>query len=165
MARLRSRILWLKEGDANTKFFHMHARHRKRKNLVVRLRDDECILINHAEKAALVDQFFSNLIGRSEDRNRSIDLGALGLPTHNLADLDSPFTEQEVWGTIRTQESTCKAPGTDGFTGRFYKVCWNLEHYQGRCAKCNVCNLEQKFCKPSQTQYSIHHNGAKERGG
>jgi hypothetical protein len=117
MARLRSRILWLKEGDANTKFFHMHARHRKRKNLVVRLRDDECILINHAEKAALVDQFFSNLIGRSEDRKRSIDLGALGLPTHNLADLDSPFTEQEVWGTIRTQESTCKAPGTDGQMG------------------------------------------------
>lgn len=117
MARLRSRILWLKEGDANTKFFHMHARHRKRKNLVVRLRDDECILINHAEKAALVDQFFSNLIGRSEDRKRSIDLGALGLPTHNLADLDSPFTEQEVWGTIRIQESTCKAPGTDGQMG------------------------------------------------
>jgi hypothetical protein len=43
-----------------------------------------------------VDQFFSNLIGQSQDRMRSIDLGALGLTTHSLTDLESPFTEQEV---------------------------------------------------------------------
>jgi hypothetical protein len=49
MARLRSRITWLKEGDANSKLFHMHARHRKRKNPVTKLVDGDLIHINHTD--------------------------------------------------------------------------------------------------------------------
>lgn len=41
IARQRSRLLWLKEGDANTKFFHLHARARRRKNFISRLRDGD----------------------------------------------------------------------------------------------------------------------------
>jgi hypothetical protein len=33
--RLRSRIGWLREGDANTMLFHLHALHRKTENLLV----------------------------------------------------------------------------------------------------------------------------------
>lgn len=44
---------------------------------------------------------------------------------HNLSELDLPFSEQETWDTIRNLPSN-KAPGPDGFTGRFYKVCWNI---------------------------------------
>lgn len=67
---------------------------------MVKLRDGERILTNHSEKAAAVDQFYTNLIGQSEARERSNDLEALGLPKRNLADLDSPFAEQEVWKPI-----------------------------------------------------------------
>jgi len=37
IARLRSRISWLHDGDANTKIFHLQARHQKRKKLLERL--------------------------------------------------------------------------------------------------------------------------------
>jgi len=50
-------------------------------------------------------------------------MSALGLPSHDLSSLDLPFTEEEVWATIKTLPSD-KAPGPDGFTGRFYKECW-----------------------------------------
>ena len=125
MARLRSRISRIKEGDANTKFFHMHARYRKRKNLVTLLKDGDNIITSHAAKADLVDQFYSNLIGQSVSRENTIDLAALGLPAQNLSILDAPFTEQEVLATVLNLPAD-KAPGPDGFTGRFYKVCWNI---------------------------------------
>jgi hypothetical protein len=32
IARMRSRVKYLKEGDANTGFFHQHARYQKKKN-------------------------------------------------------------------------------------------------------------------------------------
>jgi hypothetical protein len=38
--------------------------------------------------------------------------------------LDAPFTE-DVWVTIKDMPLD-KAPGPDGFTGRFNKSCWNI---------------------------------------
>ena len=125
MARLRSRISWLKEGDANTKLFHLHARHRKRKNFVARLVDGDYTLTSHVEKAACVDRFYTNLIGKCVDRDRVIDLEALGLPSFELSELDAPFSEQEVEDIIKRIPAD-EAPGPDGSTGRFYKVCWPI---------------------------------------
>jgi endonuclease/exonuclease/phosphatase family metal-dependent hydrolase len=96
IARLRARISWLKDGDANTKLFHLHARHRKRKNFVACLVEGEQILTSHEEKAACVDQFYTMLLGNSTDRERAIELEALGMPNFDLTDLDAPISEQEV---------------------------------------------------------------------
>jgi hypothetical protein len=50
IARSRSRITWLSEGDANTALFHSHARHRKRKNFICKLTTDEgMVLTKHHE--------------------------------------------------------------------------------------------------------------------
>jgi hypothetical protein len=100
MARLRSRISWLKDGDANSKIFHLHARHHKRKNIVTSLREGDVTLTGHDEKAATVDHFFFNLIGTNVDRDRIIDIDALDIPSHELSELDAPFSEKEVWDTI-----------------------------------------------------------------
>ena len=68
MARLRSRIGWLKEGDANTRLFHMLARHRKKKNFIAKLKEGDNILTTHEEKAAAIFDFYSNLVGKESDR-------------------------------------------------------------------------------------------------
>jgi hypothetical protein len=44
---------------------------------------------------------------------------------HNLSDLDLPFTEEEVWSTIKQMPSD-KAPDLDSYTGHFYKTCWPI---------------------------------------
>jgi hypothetical protein len=125
MARMRSRILWLKDGDANTKFFHLHAKHRKRKNFIATLVDGDDILTSHRDKAAIVDGFFSNLIGSCWEREQTVDLEALGLSQHDLAALEAPCSEREIWETIKLLPSD-KAPRPDEFTGCFYKSCWTV---------------------------------------
>jgi exonuclease III len=125
VARVRSRINWLQDGDANTRLFHMHARHRKRKNFIASLREGDQLLTSHEEKAAAIYDFYSNLIGADSDRDRTINLECLDIPNHNLEALESPFSEEEVWQTIKDLPSD-KAPGPDGFTGRFYKACWPI---------------------------------------
>ena len=125
IARLRSRIGWLREGDTNSSLFHLHARHRKRKNFIGQLVSGDQICTNHKDKAEIIDTFYENLLGNSTDRIQTVNLAELGINSHDLADLDLPFNEEEVWKTIKELPSD-KAPGPDGFTGRFYKSCWPI---------------------------------------
>jgi exonuclease III len=124
IARLRSRISWIKDGDANTALFHAQARFRKGKKFISKIIDDDGrTLTSHDDKAAQFFSFYSGLLESCEVRDTNIDLDAQGMPSFDLAALDAPFSEEEVWDTIKNLPSD-KAPGPDGFTGRFYKACW-----------------------------------------
>jgi hypothetical protein len=121
IACLRSRIGWLQDGDANTRLFHLHSWHRKRKNFIAKIVIVGHTLTNHDDKANAMFEYYENLLGISLDRTHSINLQELGINSHNLADLDMPFSV-EVWATVKRILSD-KAPEPDGFTGRFYKTC------------------------------------------
>ena len=125
IARLRSRILYLCEGDANTSFFHQQARFRKKTNFIAKLQVGEQIIIDQEGKQEAVLQFYENLLGTAEVRDHTIDLEALGLQRHDLSVLEEPFSEEEVWTTVKNMPLD-QAPGPDGFTGRFYKTYWNI---------------------------------------
>ena len=43
--RLKSRVLWIKEGDANTRFFHSYASARRNTNTIWSLLDEEGNLV------------------------------------------------------------------------------------------------------------------------
>jgi hypothetical protein len=123
---LRSRIGWIKEGDANTALFHASARYRKGKNLIATVISREGqTLTSHDDKVAEFANFYNGLLGTHENREVTIDLEALGVPSPELANLDAPFSEEEVWETIKHLPSD-KASRPDGFTGRFYKTCWPI---------------------------------------
>ena len=125
IARCRSRINWLSDGDANTALFHLHARHRKNKNFIAQLIQGDQVITDHDGKAAAMYNFYNVLIRTSVDRNRTINLDELNITAHELGQLDAPFSEDEVWSTIRQLPSN-KAPGPDGFTGQFYQTCWSI---------------------------------------
>jgi hypothetical protein len=121
----RSRIQWLKEGDANSRFFHPHARHRRKKNFIGKLVFYGEICTDHTGKERIIHHFYNGLLGSTGSREFTIDLQALEMPSHDLSCLEAPFSEKEIWETIKQMPSN-KAPGPDGFTGNFYKSCWTV---------------------------------------
>ncbi|XP_066358080.1 uncharacterized protein [Miscanthus floridulus] len=120
IARLRSRFLYLREGDANTAFFHQQARYRKKKNFISKLQVGNQVVVTQDEKQKAVDDFYESILGTAEERDYTLDLDILNIQHHNLSELDASFSEEEVWATIKDMPLD-KAPGPDGFTGRFYK--------------------------------------------
>jgi hypothetical protein len=45
IARLRSRVLYLREGDANTSFFHLQVRFNKKKNFIAKLQTNNSLAV------------------------------------------------------------------------------------------------------------------------
>jgi hypothetical protein len=80
MARLRSQVRFLKEGDANTSFFHKQAAHRKRKNFIPKLLEGDMVATSQEDKEEIMFNFYNDLIGKSADRSISLDLPAFHRP-------------------------------------------------------------------------------------
>lgn len=74
MARLRSRISFLKDGDANTALFHNQARFRKKKNFIPNLLQNGVVVTNQEDKQAVFLDYFEGLIGTPLVRASTLDL-------------------------------------------------------------------------------------------
>jgi hypothetical protein len=60
--RLKSRAIWLKQGDENTKFFHNFVRHRHHLNTITHLQNDRGDSINgHSNLEELGVEHFQNI--------------------------------------------------------------------------------------------------------
>lgn len=82
IARQRSRLLWLKEGDTNTHFFHASARHRRRKNFITSLESVGGVVSDHEGMSAEADAFFGGLLGSCANRELALDFDFLGVEQH-----------------------------------------------------------------------------------
>jgi hypothetical protein len=94
IARLRSRILYLKEEDANTSFFTIKpVSERKRILLLSCIQKSQISMaISQEEKQAAVLKFYEKTLGTAESRPLTLNLSEIGMQEHDLASLDNPFT-------------------------------------------------------------------------
>jgi hypothetical protein len=73
---------------------------------------DGVFIADQADKTKVMDSFYEQLLGTCPERGFGLDLDFLGVQTHDLSRLEAPFTEEEVWTVVRSQELD-KAPGPD----------------------------------------------------
>jgi hypothetical protein len=124
-ARQHTRLTWIKDGDSNTRLFHIYANARRKKKFICALNTEDGIATNQQEKIKVAVDYFSKAVGSSMIRSRRINWNALGYTPFNLEDLDLPFTMQELLETVKALPAE-KAPGPDGFIGIFYKKSWEI---------------------------------------
>lgn len=125
MARQRARSRHIREGDACTKYFHLQACHRRRKNYMFTINHGGQTFTEEEAKAGIVYDYYNDLVGRPFSRRLRINLDALGLPRVDLSDQAEPFTVEEIARIIHATPSD-RAPRPDGFSGAFYKVAWEV---------------------------------------
>lgn len=79
----RARIRYLEDGDANTKFFHLQACHRSRKNYIPSLKHEGTWFSAEEAKADLIFSYYNGILGTPFQRQHSIHLDDL-LPQLDL---------------------------------------------------------------------------------
>lgn len=132
IAKQRARTRFLGEGDANTKYFHLQACHRNRKNCIPALLHEGTWFSDDEAKSDLIFQYYNDILGMPFQREHTLQLDDL-LPRLDVANIDACFTEEEVWMAIKDLPPN-RAPGPDGFTGLFYKVAWDTIKADVICA-------------------------------
>lgn len=134
----KSRLKWLKDGDANSKYFHNAMNWQRKRNEIQGLLVNQILIEGVEEVKQEIFNHFSSQFAENEWNRPVLD----GIDFKQLSHSDSsaltaPFTEEEiklaVWGC-----GNGKSPGPDGFNFKFIKAFWNL-------MKREVCDFIHEF--------------------
>jgi hypothetical protein len=125
--RQRAKMHWLKEGDLNTKFFHLSASTRHRAKKIEKLINDENIAVTtQPELCEVALNYFNNLFKANSTMHDPILSLIAPKITHEDNDrLVMPITKEELKEAL-FQMHPDKAPGPDGFNPAFYQHFWDL---------------------------------------
>ena len=121
--RQKSRVLCVREGDRNTKFFHCVANSHRRVNSIDRLIMNGVLSSNLAAIADYICQFYRQLY-LEDVAHRPVldDVEFFSISVEDASWLDRPFEEEEVFGVINDFKAN-KASGPDGFSMAFFQSC------------------------------------------
>ena len=107
--------------------------------------DDDRLICDHNEKAAIIWNSYKARIGISDRPTMSFNLDSLISPntTVNFRSLEEPFTKEEIDGIVNCMPND-RAPGPDGFNGAFLKKCWPIvkENFYNLCEEFHTGTLD-----------------------
>ncbi|XP_026458904.1 uncharacterized protein LOC113359498 [Papaver somniferum] len=129
LMRSKSRVKWVKEGGANTYFFHASLKIRKAQNNITELETPNGdvvttqsqiadILVKHYHK-----KFEQKTVNFEEDLFEAIP-NILNEEDNDL--LDALPSQEEIKNVVFAMDPN-SAPGPDGFPGCFYRYAWEVE--------------------------------------
>jgi hypothetical protein len=124
----RSRISWLMEGDRNTRYFHMQAKWRARKNKIKKLKcGDGSWCDAPDEMKGMARDYFVDMFMADPGvcPNQVLNHVEPKITNEMNEGLCKDFSEKEIADAM-FQMGPLKAPRSDGFPARFYQRHWDI---------------------------------------
>ncbi|GKV33811.1 hypothetical protein SLEP1_g42265 [Rubroshorea leprosula] len=123
--RQKSRSRWIREGDANTRFFHKVANGRRAQNNIAGLMCDGVWIEDlEAVKNEVVKYFRSLFQGDPWNRPKPEGIKFQKISEEKKEWLERPFSVEEIEEGLRSCDGS-KAPGLDGYNFNFLKFTWH----------------------------------------
>ncbi|XP_026416536.1 uncharacterized protein LOC113311970 [Papaver somniferum] len=128
LMRSKSRVKWVKEGGANTGFFHTSMKVRRAHNNIVELENTTGNIVTNQENMAelLVSHFkkkfeYHEVILEEE----LLDIIPKVITDEDNAQLDKFLSDQEIKEVVFSMDQN-SSPGPDGFPASFYRFSWDI---------------------------------------
>ncbi|XP_061999404.1 uncharacterized protein LOC133716758 [Rosa rugosa] len=128
--RQRSKVVWLKEGDRNTGFFHRKAANRKRKNTIPGLYNENgqwCDDDEGMEK--VVTDYFTNIFSASDIALEVVETTLAAIQPCVTQSMNEQLcvvcSHEEVQNALFQMYPT-KSPGPDGMPPLFFQHYWDV---------------------------------------
>lgn len=124
----RSRALWIKLIDHNTKFFHATTSQRRWRNRIEGLQNDNGKWQENQENVeSIILEYFKGIFKSGQPSNFEASLNAINQkvsPEMNES-LTAEFRVEEVWRALKQMHPT-KALGPDGMSPIFFQQYWDI---------------------------------------
>ena len=126
--RQKSRVLWLREENRNSKYFHALVKQRRARNRIIQLLDENGNVVEDEEGlVAIATSYFRQIFESSNpedivDALVEVSTTITGAINENLT---APVTEWDVELALFAMHPE-KTPGPDGMTALFYQTFWDI---------------------------------------
>jgi hypothetical protein len=122
IAHQKARLKWIKEGDANTKFFHARINCRRARNKIVTIKVNNSWVKGVLNVRQAITSFFQNHFASSNWPRPTLDGIVFPLVSQqNNQRLVAQFSLEELDAVERESDGN-KSPGPDGFNFNFLKA-------------------------------------------
>lgn len=124
----RSRVMWLRAGDKNTKYFHSITKMKRNRMHLSSIQDSNGVIHRGQKQIALVAQEYFQTLFRNTEDNSQLYADIFGTFQRRVtdemnADLTKDVTIEEIQAAL-FDIGAHKAPGPDGFSAIFYHQYW-----------------------------------------
>lgn len=123
----RMKHQWAKDGDRNTRHFHLSVQQRRRKNTISHLqKDDQSWITDRGEITRELVTHFQELFRQPSSQ----DLPQFSIQGQVMSNLDNEAicripTQEEIW-VVLVRMGSFTSPGPDGYPPVFYKKYWGM---------------------------------------